>query len=74
MKLELLRIIDSPLDSMRQAIWISEKRQSFLLTDIFKAVEISFDKKATVKILSETNNRDEAYKIKKPYENEACTY
>ncbi|GAB7087815.1 hypothetical protein [Marinifilum fragile] len=68
MNLDLIKIIDSPLDYRRQAIWISEKRESFLLTDIFKVAEISFRKKACVEILSEIRDKDEAYKIKKPYE------
>lgn len=68
MKLNLIKVIDSPLEYMRQAIWISEMRQSFLLTDIFKIAEISVKKEVNVEILSETKNKDEAYKIKKPYE------
>ncbi|GEM_PF-4591929 len=68
MKLDLIKIFDSPLDYMRQAIWISEKRESFLLTDIFKVAEISVKKKLKIDILSETKDKNEAYKIKKPYE------
>ena len=68
MKLDLIKVIDSPLDYMRQAIWISEKRESFLLTDIFKVAEISVKKKVSVNILSEIKDKDVAYRIKKPYE------
>lgn len=68
MKLDLIKIIDSPLDYQRQAIWISEKRESFLLTDVFKVAEVSARKSVTVEILLETKNKAEAYRIKKPYE------
>lgn len=68
MKLELIKIINSPLDSVRQAIWVSEKRKSFLLMDMFKVAEVLFEKNAIIEILSETKNKDEAYRIKKPYE------
>jgi hypothetical protein len=68
MKLELIKVMDSPLDYLRQAIWVSEKRESFLLTDIDKLAEISGKKEGCVAILSETKSKDEAYKRKKAYE------
>ncbi|MBJ6368583.1 hypothetical protein [Snuella sedimenti] len=68
MKLNLIDVIDSPLSYMRQAIWVSVERESFLLTDIFKVAEITFKRKTNVDILSEAASKDEAYKMKKVYE------
>lgn len=68
MKLELIEVIQSPNEYNSQAIWVSEKRKSFIVSDYFKISEIKLAENNAVSVLYETTDNNVAYVIGKQYD------
>ncbi|TLV03889.1 hypothetical protein [Dyadobacter luticola] len=68
MKLELLKVADSPKIDQNQAIWVSDQEKGFYMTDTWKVVWLEAGGNFDRKTIWETNDHVEAYQMKGMYD------